>query len=59
MSWEQEQKVIMNKKKLVGKQIIIENDLTQAEREIQKELRGIAKNERLKGNTAKLAIRNS
>lgn len=47
-SWEQKRE-IMNKKKGLRKEIIIEDDLTKKEKEIQKKLREVAKRMRKKG----------
>ena len=43
-----------NKSKLHGEDRFIDNDMTKTEREIQKALRSRAKEEREKGNTAKV-----
>lgn len=52
-SWEQKREV-MSRKKELEKGIWIEDDLTTQEREIQKTLRDIAKEEREKGNKARI-----
>jgi len=48
-SWEQKRNIMINKKKL-ERGVMIEDDLTRREREIQQKLREIAREERAKGN---------
>ncbi|KAK9686253.1 hypothetical protein QE152_g37327 [Popillia japonica] len=52
--WEQKKLVMINKRNLQGKDIYIESDMTKKERDIQGELRKIAKDEKSKGNTVKI-----
>jgi len=48
-NWEQKRNIMINKKKL-ERGVLIEDDLTRKEREIQQKLREIAREERAKGN---------
>lgn len=54
-SWEDKREILENKKKLIGSTIYIDNDLTQEERRIQKEIRAVAREERNKGRTVKIS----
>lgn len=51
---EQKTEVMKERNKLIGTNIFIDNDMTRTEREIQWELRQIAKEEREKGKTVKV-----
>jgi len=46
-SWERKEKIMRRKKKLGSREIYIDNDLIQEEREVQKKLREIARGERM------------
>ena len=52
--FEDKLKVLRNKKKLIGKECCIENDMTRGERKIQAILRHRAKEEANKGNTVRI-----
>jgi hypothetical protein len=59
-SWGEKRKVMENKRKLrekKGKRIYIEDDLTKKERDIQKELRALTKEERQKGLRVKVGYK--
>lgn len=59
-NWEEKIKILNSKSKLrllKDKRIYINNDLTDREKEIQKQLREIEKKERNKGNSTKLGYR--
>jgi hypothetical protein len=59
-SWGEKRKVMENKRKLrekKGKRVYIEDDLTKKERDIQKELRALAKEERQKGLRVKVGYK--
>jgi hypothetical protein len=59
-SWGEKRKVMENKRKLrekKGKRLCIEDDLTKKERDIQKELRALAKEERQKGLRVKVGYK--
>lgn len=56
-NWNKKQKVMMNKNKLKGSKIYIENDLTLKEREIQMEIRKIAKEETGNGHKTKIGYK--
>lgn len=53
-SWEDKKSVLINKKKLGQQKIFIDNDLTAKERDIQRELVGIMKEERNNGTASKV-----
>lgn len=53
-SWEKKKEVMISKNKLKDTRIYIDNDMTKKEREIQKEIRNIAMEEKKKGNRAKI-----
>jgi len=48
-SWERKEKIMRRKKKFGGKEIYIDNDLSQEESEVQRKLREIAMRERMQG----------
>lgn len=53
-NWEEKEMIMKNKNKLKGSQIFVDHDLTKAESEIQKILRDKVKEEKERGNTAKV-----
>jgi hypothetical protein len=53
-TWEQKRDIMVNKKILKGKKIIIDNDLTRKEMNIQNKLREIAKEEESTGSKTKM-----
>lgn len=56
-SWPQKKKVLENKRKLKGTDTYIDNDLTAHERNIQRSLRKMAKEERTKGKLVKVGYK--
>ena len=56
-NFEHKLRVMKNKKKLIGKECFIENDLTKEERQVQSAIRRRAKEEREKGHTVKIGYR--
>lgn len=52
--WETKQVIMRDKKKLRGKNVFIDHDLTKEEREIQKALRDRATRERKEGRRVKI-----
>lgn len=50
-SWEEKEEIMKNKSKLKGTQFYIDHDLTKTESEIQKKLRNMAQQEKIKGKT--------
>ncbi|KAH0812087.1 hypothetical protein GEV33_010708 [Tenebrio molitor] len=59
-SWEQKKNILLNKSKLKEKEderMYIDDDLTKEEREIQKKLRELAREERNKGKRVKIGYR--
>lgn len=55
--WDNKQTVMKNKYKLRGTNVYIDNDMTPKEREIQAEIRKIAKDERSKGRRTKIGYK--
>lgn len=55
--WEKKVEIMSAKKKLKGKKIYIDNDLTREDRAVQKQLREIARIERASGKKARVAYR--
>lgn len=56
-SWDKKREIMQVKNRLKGKRIYIDDDLTRNEREIQKQIRSIAKEEILKGKKVKVGYR--
>lgn len=53
-NWTEKLNVLRNKKNLKGEEIYIDSEMTAREREIQKHIRDIARNEKAQGKTAKV-----
>lgn len=56
-TWEQKREVMIKKSKLKGKRLYVENDLTRKEREVQKNIRDIARAEKARGMQVKIGYR--
>lgn len=56
-NWKEKKDVMKNSRHLKGTEIYIENDMTLQERKIQKKLRQMARDEKEKGNEAKVGYR--
>lgn len=53
-TWQNKQQIMQNKSSLKGRNIYVEDDMTKYEREVQREIRNIAKGKRAEGKTAKV-----
>jgi len=56
-SWERKEEIMRRKKKLGGREIYIDNDLTQEKKEVQRKLKEIATGKRADGRRAKVGCR--
>lgn len=56
-NWESKQKIMREKYKLKGKDVFIEHDLTKEEREVQRQIREVARNSKKRGGITKIGYR--
>ncbi|XP_071571574.1 uncharacterized protein [Temnothorax nylanderi] len=56
-SWQQKKEILAKKSKLKGKKLYIDNDLTKKERDVQKEIVGIAKMKKERGEQVKIGYK--
>ncbi|EZA59751.1 hypothetical protein X777_16232 [Ooceraea biroi] len=56
-SWQQKKEILIKKSKMKGKKLYIDNDLTKKERDVQKEITGIARTKREQGWEVKIGYK--
>ncbi|XP_026827641.1 vicilin-like seed storage protein At2g18540 [Ooceraea biroi] len=56
-SWQQKKEILIKKSKMKGKKLYIDNDLTKKERDVQKEITGIARTKREQGEEVKIGYK--
>ncbi|XP_024884072.1 uncharacterized protein LOC112462473, partial [Temnothorax curvispinosus] len=58
INWEVKEKIMKEKKKLVGRRVYIDHDMLQEERDVRRKLRERARSEREKGKSVKVVLDN-
>ncbi|RLU18088.1 hypothetical protein DMN91_010331 [Ooceraea biroi] len=56
-SWQQKKEILIKKSKMKGKKLYIDNDLTKKERDVQKEITGIVRTKRERGEEVKIGYK--